>query len=234
MKKVCIIFLLCCAAWAAADSDEEMFLRGNQLYNQEKYDDALSTYQRISKKNNAVWYNIGNCFYLLHDYNNAYAFWRKAALSCSTAQYKSVMTNIATAEQRLGKKRTVVDYLWYMIDGWQPLIVQLIFLFFRCILFWRVATWYKQGRKIALIAFILCMSVSALALGLKYCHMQQRRAIVVLEQAPVFIGPNSEYQQLELFEKGAEVKVIGRREQWIKIKSNRLKGWIAQDNVLEL
>ena len=194
----------------------------------------MSSYQRISKKNNAVWYNMGNSFYMLHDYYNAYAFWRKAAQSCSAAQYAMAMANIATVEQKLNKKLTITDHLWRLVDGWQPLAVQLIFLFFWCILFWRAPRWYRQRRKIILIILIFCASFSALAAAAKYHLMQQKHAIVIHDQAPVFIGPNNEYQQVATLGKGAEVKVIERREQWIKIKNKQLKGWVAQENILEL
>ncbi len=234
MKKLSMIFFLFGVSLAFADSDEEIFLRGNQLYNQEKYADALSSYQRINKKNNAVWYNMGNSFYMLHDYYNAYAYWCKAAQSCSTAQYKMAMANIATVEQKLNKTLTFNRRAWRLIDGWQPLVVQLIFLFFWCILFWRAAYWYRQRRTIALIVLIGCVGLSALAVAGKYYVMRQQRALVIHDQAPVFIGPRNDYQQVGALEKGTEVKVVERREQWVKIKNKQLKGWIAQENILEL
>lgn len=234
MKKLFMILLLCNSILMFADSDEEIFLRGNQLYNQEKYADAFATYQRIGKKNNAVWYNMGNCFYLLQNYQNAYAFWRKAAKSCSTNQYDMAMANIRTAEQRLGKKRTFVEKIWFTIDGWQPLIMQLTFLFFWCILFWRAPVWYQKRKKILLSMLVLCLSVAGVALGLKYYQMQRTLGIIIHDQVSVFIGPNNEYQVIDRLTSGTEVAIVEQRERWIKIKNKQTKGWIARENILEL
>ncbi len=54
--------------------------RGNELYNQKKYNDAIEEYQNILKENPELYVihrNIGNCYYELEDYDSAIEHYEK-------------------------------------------------------------------------------------------------------------------------------------------------------------
>ena len=81
---------------------------------------------------------------------------------------------------------------------------------------------------------VICLSLSGVALGFKYYQMHRPLGIVIHDQAAIFIGPNTEYQLIDQLTKGTEVAIIEKRDRWIKIKNKQKKGWIVQEDILEL
>jgi len=232
---IIILVLLCMISpLYAGSADEETFLRGNQLYMQEKYADALHVYEQIGKKNNAVWYNLGNCFYQQGDYQSAYAYWRKAAKTASAKQYQAIVFNMHMAEKHLGKEYNLIDKIYAAIDSWSPLATQLLFLFFWCILLWLACACYKATRLLLFVCLLFMAFVAAGAVGLKHYRMQRFVGIIMKDQAEVFTGPDHSYQTIAQLPRATEVGIVEQREQWMKIKDRHLKGWVARKDLLLL
>ena len=82
-----IFFVFLATTILHAGSQEEIFLRANKLYQQHKFQDALTLYNTLSHKGPAVWENIGNCAYYLEDYSHAIAYWYRAQRYINSPQY---------------------------------------------------------------------------------------------------------------------------------------------------
>jgi tetratricopeptide (TPR) repeat protein len=58
----------------------ELLVKGNEFYNQKKYEEAIEEYQNILKENPMMYIinkNIGNCYYELGDYDTALEYFEK-------------------------------------------------------------------------------------------------------------------------------------------------------------
>ncbi len=229
---IAFVFFCMFSALHANSADEETFLRGNQLYMQEKYADAIKSYERMNNTSNAVWYNLGNCFYQQGDYLRAYAYWRKAAKTASGHQYQAIAANIRMAEKHLGKEPNFFDTTWSVVDSWSPLATQLLFLFFWCILLGLACAWYKKRRWLLLLILVFVALCAAGAVGLKYYRMHRQIGIITKDQAQIFTGPDTSYQSIAQLPHATEVAIVEQREQWIKIKDKHLKGWMAREDLL--
>jgi tetratricopeptide (TPR) repeat protein len=62
----------------SAQTAQELFLRANEQYRAGDFDTALATYQKISPKGAAVWYNMGNCAFQKNDQARATLYWQRA------------------------------------------------------------------------------------------------------------------------------------------------------------
>lgn len=216
---------------AFADSYEELFLRGNQLYMQEKYAEASALYEKINNKSSHVWHNLGNCAYKQRDYLNAYVFWKRAAHNACGKHYKASIHNIHYVETLLKKERTTFDRAAQFIDRIPVIVVQIIFLFFWCILLWVGRQWYKRKRWLLGLLFLTTM-ISLTLVGLKYYREKQCYAFVNSDQISVFIGPDICYQSVGQLPYACKVDILEQRDQWCKIKNKNIKGWVAKENLL--
>ena len=108
-KNHIIVFLIMVLAVTTANTqnDEEFFLRGNKFYEQKDYDNALSSYDMMSKKGRAVFYNMGNCYFHKDDYAQALVYWSRAENGATRQEHSAIERNKRRVLEIMGKDEHV-------------------------------------------------------------------------------------------------------------------------------
>lgn len=230
MKRLIFSLLLAVSICLSATT-QETFLRGNHLYKQKQFEQALTTYQEIKQKSSAVWYNIGNCYYCLKNYPQALWAWRKAQKTNSTSSiYQKAQQQINNVALLLGvqdQEKKIAIQTWSQTSLG---MLQLIFLI-SWVLFFSLIIWYTYCRKkktLVLLAGLNMLCVGTI-LYTKYYQAQTVTAICT-DQICLHAGPQVQYPIVGTLKKGSEVIIKEQQQTWCKVKQGSVIGWIEHNN----
>lgn len=228
MKQYIIIFLFVVGSLYAAPDG---FAQANKLYQQKDFQKAYELYQAIATKDQAVWYNMGNCSYHLGNTQDALACWRLAKQYDGADTEEDLAYNIAAVEQEIGVQERQ-RLVFIVIQAIPLLVLQLLFLCFWFLLFFFIKK-CNRGKKYRslLIAWIFLMcTIFGVSLKVKY-EEQQFKGIVMNPNTQLFAGPNEQYHVLESIPQAQAVEIIETREQWYKVKYKNKVGWIMRNAI---
>lgn len=225
-----------CGAVMYGASNQEIFLRGNKAYKEGAYQEALECYEQIPQKGNAVWHNMGNCYYQLQRPVDACVHWQRAQRYAGYDDYCTLNTQMALLDAE-----DIVDTTVKNQEGWlfwlrartasySLLAIQLI-----AILFW--FSLFIAMRVRAHWSAILLLLISSIFLVWVSIDMQTQRCrvyAVTIEEAPVYVGPNLAYHQQGVVKHARSVILTDEREGWYKIAYKGLAGWVQADKLVKV
>jgi hypothetical protein len=224
------VFLICvCSVFILrAGTDEEFFLRGNNYYVQEDYENALHAYNMISHKGSAVFYNMGNCFFHHGEYAQALVSWLRAEDGASSRDLHCIARNKEIVLKKLGKQSEKSP--WYALNV-SVLFLQLLFLV--CLWVFMVMLRKKQIglRKLAQGCLCFCIAVCAVMLGEQYVRHSKHSAVVVTKEAKLLTGPDKSFHVVAPLGYAERVKIKEARERWYKIQYAGMIGWVEADDI---
>jgi tetratricopeptide (TPR) repeat protein len=218
-------------------NDEEFFLRGNKSYAQKNYDDAFNSYELISKKGSAVYYNMGNCCFQKGDYAQALVYWSRAQVGATSQEYASIVRNkeyvmhLLDKESAVSTQQKIFSFLQSLLPYISLLILQILFL-----LCWYLCLFLMGKQQIRLKRMIL----SSLSIAMIFCgsllkiHYMQKEAqggIVVKKDGQLLVGPDKGFQTLCPLMYAHNVAVKEKRDGWYKIQYADMIGWVEADMV---
>lgn len=210
---------------------QESFDQALQQYEQHEFGQALTSFQQIPQKTSAVWYNMGNCAYRLHDYPAAYALWQKAAGTAMGRAYDDCLFNCARVQDTVSLDHDSF-FISKMIARWPTILLQLLFLFF-----WYVFLWFILRRCTVRASALICLcfftGAAAACVMIKYRQQTVQHALV-RASAECLAGPDCAYQALNVLNPGHRVIVLDERNEWIKVAHDQGKGWVKKEIVLLL
>lgn len=231
MKRMRILWviILLNSILMSAKNNEEFFLRGNQLYRQGSWQEALNLYDAIDHRGAAVWYNMGNCWYHLHDYPRALAAWKRAERMADRSLRVQCRTNQALISSQNSEgyltflRHFFGDYAAsYSIFMLQILVLLLWYAFF---LFSRAAIHsklYRLLRSVTGFPLIICV----ILLSERYLEKQCVTGIVQAHETNLFAGPDNRYQPLRTLQAAEQVLVHDIRADWCRISTSAESGWV--------
>jgi len=221
----CSISLFLCAG-----NDEELFLRGNQLYEKNQYEQALSMYDNISRKGPAALYNIGNCYYHLKKYDKALSYWLQSERDATIAESVCISHNKNIVLKELGKDmsswKQIIEQLCSLIISYCSLFsLQLLFLFswYICL---ACAYRYSKRRKGLFSMSIVMVLISGLTLAWYYNAINSQQGVVAEKNVLMFSGPNRSFHSIGTLCYADIVVVIEKRGEWYKVRSSDIIGWV--------
>jgi hypothetical protein len=234
-RKRCIVFCFI-ALYAQAGNDEELFLRGNKLYEHHEYDKALSSYEMMAHKGRAVLYNMGNCYYHIHNYPQALVYWLRAERGATPYECGLIAHNKQQLAKKIGKHSTqsLVDRITSFVHAAMPyfslLFLQIFFVILWC--FFVFTTGKKNRfRKLISIVLLLLMMLLGAALGVYYLKHRTVFGVVVKQQAVLFSGPHAEFHAIGSVACADHVVVKEQREGWYKIGYSGNIGWVEAEAI---
>jgi hypothetical protein len=238
-KNYIALFFICVLGTTVvfAGSDEELFLRGNKYYEQKDYDNALVSYDMMSKKGRAVLYNMGNVCFHKGDYAQALVYWSRAEVGATAQEYNRIARNKEHTLTLLGKQGTQSFWstLFRFIDNVLPYIsLFLLQLFFLMCWYLFLFFVYKKNMKIKkTVLSCLCavMAASGVMLGVYYTRQNIQNGIVVKKEAHLFAAPNKSFHKLCPLVYAHDVTVKEMRQGWYKIRYADMLGWVEADVV---
>ncbi|MEJ5352218.1 MAG: BatD family protein [Melioribacteraceae bacterium] len=226
-------------------SPEQLMNLGNKYYQEQKYEDAVQTYQKIvaqGYESAALYYNIGNSYFRLGKLGYAILYYEKA-LKLAPGD-EDISYNLKVANARTVDRITELPKL-FIVQWWEILITSLslngwalITVIFYLLLLTSIA-FYFLSRKINLqrIAFnvgiisIIFFFVSMIILIARYNHEKSTNYGILLEPAySVKVAPDEKSNDAFLIHEGIKFVVEDNVNNWSKIRlSDGKVGWIPDD-----
>ncbi|GAA4235350.1 tetratricopeptide repeat protein [Postechiella marina] len=249
MKNLIYILAFLFSTVTLAQNDA-LFEKGNTLYNDGEYAQAIDAYKAIlkTKKHSAeVYFNLANAHYKLNNIAPSIYYYEKALqLDPNDADIKNNLSfakNMTidaidvlpeTGFTKLGKKITHA----FTFDGWAKLAVAFAFLFVVLFLayYFSFSTVKKRLAFIVSNVSLLLMVISLVLAFHKYnLDKKDNPAIVFSQESKVKSEPNKRSEESFRLHEGTKVQVLDSIKEWNKIKlSDGKTGWISADDIKAL
>ncbi|MBP2833346.1 tetratricopeptide repeat protein [Aquimarina sp. U1-2] len=249
MKKIVkiIVFLIVSIGFT---QDEEVFQRGNSLYNQEKYQEAIDAYTSIldtGKASASLYYNLGNAHYKLSNIGPSIYYYEKAlALSPNDEDIKNnlVFAQNATIDAidviPEGIISKIANRFTYVMsyDSWAWFSVCCVVLFVLFFILYYTASTSLRKRIFFIGSWsIFVMGLFGLFFAFKQFNSDQNNqfAIIFAQETIIKSEPNLRSEEIFQLHEGTKVKITETVNNWKKIKLADGKiGWIPASDIKEL
>jgi tetratricopeptide (TPR) repeat protein len=246
MKKLLYIFILLFQVSFAQNA----FETGNQFYQKEKYEQAITSYESIlasGKQSAEVYFNLGNSYYKLHQIAPAIYNYEKA-LQLNPAD-EEIKTNLDFARKatvddikiipKVGFKKIIQDVTSkYHYDTWAWIAVSFSFVFLLLFLGFYLSKVALRKRAFFTGMFVVLIGiVFSVAAGIseKDRMESEKTAIVFADVAEVKSEPKLSNPNTFILHEGTKVTILESIANWKKIElSDETKGWIQESAIKEL
>lgn len=246
MKKTVYIFILITQVLFAQNGFEQ----GNKLYQNGKYNEALTAYESVlsSKKQSAeLYYNIANCYYKLNKVAPAIYNYEKALTLCPND--KDIVNNLHFAKKatideikevpKVGFEKLLRDFtasFHYNTWAWIAVSMAFLFLLFFIGYYFSEITLYKRIYFFSMFLLVVLISISILsAIFEKNYHNSERPAIVFAEMTSVKSEPRNSGSDVLVLHEGTKVYVLESFDGWDKIQlTDGTEGWIEKSAIKEV
>ncbi|MGV9002616.1 tetratricopeptide repeat protein [Flavobacterium sp.] len=246
MKKlILLLFLLFQVSFGQSD-----FETGNLFYAKENYKSAIVSYENVltsGKQSADVYFNLGNCYYKLHQIAPAIYNFEKALLL--NPKDVEIRTNLEFARKmtiddikvipKVGFHKIIANFTsTYHYDTWAWIATGLSFLFFTFFL-----GYYFSGTTIKKRTFFFGMFLSLLAILLSVSsaiferdRMEvEKPAIIFAEVAALKTEPKLTANDAILLHEGTKVYILESIANWKKVQlTDETTGWIESASIKEL
>lgn len=246
MKKIILIFFFLFQV-SFAQND---FETGNKFYAKENYKAAIQSYENVlssGKKSAEVYFNLGNCYYKLHQVAPAiYNFEKALLLNPNDVEIK---TNLDFARKmtiddikvipKVGFHKIIANFTSkYHYDTWAWIAVGLSFLFFAFFLgyYFSGTTTKKRifffGMFLALLAILLSVSSGIFE---RDQMLNEKPAIIFAEATALKTEPKMTANDAVLLHEGTKVYILESIANWKKVQlTDETTGWIESAAIKEL
>jgi tetratricopeptide (TPR) repeat protein len=228
-----------------------LFDKGNDLYNEGKFQDAINTYERIldtDYHSAELYFNLGNAYYKLNRIAPSIYYYEKALML--SPKDKDVLNNIAFARNMTVDAIEVIPEMGFSkiflnitnalsFDIWAFLSIAFVVLF--TILFLTYYFSYATLKKrISFLGSVISLSMALIMLVFAFQKFEYDQnynpAIVFVAESEIKSEPNLRSEISFLLHEGTKVEVLEKyNETWVKIRlADGLTGWVPSDDIREL
>lgn len=239
MKIKYLFFILCICLLEKnfAQHTEEIFLQANNAYDQNDLKKASELYASIKNKGEAVWYNLGICYYKQERWVDALHCFLQAERQASWDSFFDIEYALAQVRTKLGhtQQETMLSGITYSLKkiassyslfAWQTIfIIVWILMIVNFVLFYRKKNYFIVG---ILLFFAL---VAGALLMIKYMLLYEKQAIVNASNVTVLLGPDDQFSTIGSVSLGQEVAILMHEDGWYKVQYNAHRGWLRKDNL---
>jgi hypothetical protein len=235
--------LLLSAGWA--QTPEEIFNRGNELYRAGKYQDAAREYERIKKQGYSsaeLYYNLGNAYYRSEQLAQAILAYERAAQL--DPNDPDVMHNLKLVYLKTIDRIEPVPEMFFI--QWMRTIgsllsretVRSLFIISWVLLFASLAVMYLvlrpdilRGARIIFFASFVSVVLWAAMLGIQLFQETTKDKAIITEQiVTAKSSPDAKSVDAFVIHEGVKVKLTDFVGDWVKITLVDGKvGWIPAD-----
>lgn len=226
------------------------FIEGNKLYQQEKYNEAISKYLQIEEQEEqsaAVYYNLGNAYYRTNKIAASIYYYEKALQLAPND--KDIKVNLAFANRmtldniealpsnfltKISKK--TIEKL--PVDSWAYIAVSLSFIFALLFLLYHFSNNTAKKRlyfitgTMSFISMLICVFF---AYKTDKISSSKQEAIVFAQQTTIKVAPVLSSETVFKLHEGTKVSVLETMDNWKKIKiADGQTGWIIGVELKEL
>lgn len=231
-----------------AQTPEDLLIKGNAYYNENKYDTAIIFYREILKsgmESATLYYNMGNAFYKSNDYAMAILNYEKALKI--NPNYEDARQNLDIAKLHTSDKIEPMPEL-FLSKWWKNIVnafdarqwttlslvslaVLLIFTFFY------FSARNRSLKKTMFFAVIIMFVLTII--GFRASHSRNEyltthnEAIITVPTTTVKSAPSDNSVDKFVLHEGTKVEIQEVVDDWYKIKiANGSNGWLPADNMV--
>ena len=231
------------SAFSQSTDINELFTKANQAYIAEKYLEAKDNYIKLlndfNLDNYAVNYNLGCCYYKLHELGYARFYFEKAFLFQPHNEDLKNSMNVLLDE--IGKKNGYIEddelTIKRILLFIPPFVIFIIFCILFVLLIFFTFIFVKKSSRLcftlSLITFICTVFLFIFAI-VQYNTVNDNCAIVIKDTNVYLSADNS--TPISGITEGKKVRVLENSEDdYLMIKlSNNTNGWLNKSDVLSI
>ncbi len=250
LRSLRLITLLLITHFSYAQEANTLFVDGNKLYQQEKYNQAIEKYIQVEKQNLLspdLFYNLANAYYKTNQVAPAIYYYEKAtqlapnnkdiAVNLGFAK-RMTIDNIEALPTTIFQKlsRNFIQQLSY--NSWAYVAVFLAFLFALLFLLYHFSDGSIKKRTY-FMGGTLSLILAGLSLLFAYHNYKvtanKKEAIVFVQQTQIKNAPMLSSENVFELHEGTKVNVLESVDNWKKIKiADGQTGWIIGSELREL
>jgi len=211
----------------------------NKLYEQGKFAEAASAYEKLlrsGKASLALYYNLGNAFFKAGQLGRALAAYHQAEQLAP--RDPDLRANLRFARNQVQGPTLMIpkwqEWLTHLsLDEWSWLAAGSFWIWLLLLTFgqWRPAFKPTLRNYTVGLGVITALLSACLAIALQL--RSSPAAIVISHEAVVRQAPIDEAQSAFTVHDGAELEVLDRKDDWLQVSSDpRRLGWVRRDQVL--
>jgi len=245
MKKLLISFLvLGCSLQLIAQTFNSDIEAANKAYNKEKYNDAITLYNKVLEKGEYapdLYYNLGNCYYRIANYPMAILnFERAKKLNPADADIDfnlkitntKIIDKIETVPQLFFVKWWILLSTLLSYDYWAIVSIIAISLFFIILFIYLSSNTYQIKKVSFWLGFsMILITVFSIHFALRqYNNINaQNQAIIFTPTVTVKSSPDEKGADKFVIHEGTKVMLLDELNNWVKIKiANGSNGWVEK------
>jgi tetratricopeptide (TPR) repeat protein len=234
------VLIAWCGLRTYAETASTAFDAANKLYEQGKFLEAASGYEKLvqsGESSEAIYFNWGNALFKAGQIGRAIATYQQAERM--DPRDPDVRANLQFARNQVQGPTLASARVWRWIgklrlNEWTWLASAALWLWLGVLTLvqWRPALRpYLRGYAMWLGAIVIaCCACFAAAF---YSDRLAQRAIIVAHEAVVRQAPIDESQTAFTLHDGAELQILDRKDQWLQVRADlRRSGWVKKDSVL--
>ena len=238
-----LLALLLSVSQAGADIEtaSALFDKGNQSYEEGRFDQAIEEYEEILNlgiKDFRVFYNLGNAHFRQNQLGKAILNYRRAL--DLRPRDEDAQANLAfiklfaldkIEEQRINPLSTM---LHSFLDLWSTdEFAVLTSVFYTLSMFFGILMLFrgpKRYLRLGFVAVLILMVIFGSSLLAKIYHESVDHGVVIAPQVEIRSGPGEDFILQVTGHEGLEFQLDGESEGWYRISlPNGIRGWIPRD-----
>jgi len=249
MKKIVLIifFFLFIAQLSAHNTPIERFKAGNEAYEKNDFETAISTYEDLLSAgyfSATLHYNLANA-YFKHGNNTMAILHYEKALKIQP-NFKDAAHNLEIANSRTIDKVEAIPHLFFYrwwkaiynsfsITGWSTLLFT--FLFLATIGFGIYFLGHQRKlRKNAFYGATTAVFLALICWGMADAQYKSLKAIdyaiIIKPTVNINSSPSEGSSKIFVLHQGTKVKIESRKDDWVNVSlPNGNKGWIKDEKV---
>ena len=232
-----------CAVFA--QTPENAFNRGNELYRAGKYQEAIKEYESIIQQrvvSAEVYFNLGNAYYRERQLARAILSYERAAQyhpNDSDIEHNLKLTYLKTVDRIEAVPDMFLIQWMHAVGSWiPPETVRVVFLLSWILLFGSLATMYLVLHpailRAARMVFFISCAVAALSVAMigiqSFRDTAQDKAIIMVQTVTAKSSPDLKAVDAFVIHEGVKVKLTDAVGEWVKVTLLDGKiGWIPAD-----
>jgi hypothetical protein len=228
-------------AGADIETASALFKKGNQSYEEGKFEQAIEEYEEILNlgiRDFRVFYNLGNAHFRQKQLGKAILNYRRALAlrprdedAQANLSYIKLYTLDKIEEQKINPLSTMLHSflnLW-SVDEFAVLtsVFYTLSMFFGILMLFRGP---KRYLRLGFVAVLVLMVIFGSSLLAKIYYESVDHGVVIAAQVQIRSGPGDDYVLQVTGHEGLEFQLDGESEGWYRISlPNGIRGWIPRD-----
>lgn len=227
-----VFFLLAFGCTLFGVHSEELFLQGNKLFVDGRFEEAIEMYNQVENPSAQVFMNQGIAYFNQKDFLQARISFLRAEKLCSGRCYLQIRGYQDKIDEQLNIQKTQSRYywLWQSMEMIPCFVLQVWILLAFLLLFYGLYRRKPCGSQTMLVLFLL------LGFFLWFHRYQNRKKLsaVVIENSTVYAGPDRSFLKKNVLSLGNVVYIIGYNNDMIEIKMDQQRGWVDSQNLISV